>query len=271
MSWYVSQTRSLPTQTRAGWVRQRIEKGRLREGGEGQGRGGSVGTGSEHPRELICEGRCGNSKPAPQLRAKVVLETWKTLSALGLCWQPDSFSTLSPWGWRLPSATPTSPPDALKRGVSHGPACLQLVHRLGIENRREVAAGSYRYVLSGPSACPSSPRPHGQLSPPHFPPKRAAAVAPAAAVPMAAIGSPENAFLQSFCAVFRNMAGWERASSPLLWEKTTEQPALKRKQGSKLRGEKLQGRGCISVGLHGTTRERWQLVKSHEQTHQVII
>jgi len=40
------------------WMgRQRKEKGRLREGREGQGRGGSVGTGSMHQRTLIYEGR----------------------------------------------------------------------------------------------------------------------------------------------------------------------------------------------------------------------
>lgn len=60
-------------------------------------------------------------------------------------------------------------------------------------------------------------------------------MAPAAAVPIAAIGSPKNAFLQSFCAVFRNVAGWERASSPLLWEKPQSNQLLKESKAANCR------------------------------------
>lgn len=129
---------------------------------------------------------------------------------------------LVPGAGGCPPPPPHLPP--LPRRLEEGGLAWPCMPGAGALSGAREQEGGHGWI---PSFCfspalrlvPAPPRSHGQLSPPHFPPRRAAAVAPAAAVPIAAIGSPKNAFLQSFCAVFRNVAGWERASSPLLWEK----------------------------------------------------
>jgi len=133
---------------------------------------------------------------------------------------------------------PTSHPDALKSKVLHGLTSLKLEHHLGLENRDE----GHSWILSFCSSSalwlvPALPCPHVQLLPPHHIPRQAAAAAaPEASVPVAAIGSPKIPFFNISAQSLHTWKG--RNEHPhLSCGKTTEQSGLERKQGSKVLGK----------------------------------
>lgn len=169
----------------------------------------------------------------------------------------------------VPLHHPLYLPNALKSRVLHGPKCLELVHYLGLEKGRKVTAASYLsdplllFVLSqhSPDLTASS----------HFPIFYPGGWQPQPwqwlflLLPQAAAKLLSSKFLQSLYT--RGRVGISILTPPV--GKPQPDQLLKESKAAKCWGEKLKGRGCISVALCGTTREHWQLVKIHEQSHSV--
>lgn len=135
--------------------------------------------------------------------------------------------------------------------------CVSGAGALSGARKREKGHSWILSLCSSPAIwfVPALPCPPLQLLPPQHIPRRAAAAAPATAMPIAAIGSPETPFFKISAQSLQTWHGGNEHPQPSCG-KTTDQPSLERKQGSEVLGEKLKGRGCISVALRGTTRER---------------
>lgn len=66
---------------------------------------------------------------------------------------------------------------------------------------------------------------------------------------------PQNYFLQNLCIVFTHVAGWEWASSPLLWENHRAISSWKKVRKRSAGEGNCNGSGCITVALCGTCKE----------------
>lgn len=89
---------------------------------------------------------------ANQTRAKIILETTAHLGPAG---NPIASASLSP---RTDGFPPHSlpHPNPSKSRILHSPTCLNLVHHLGLENRRRVTDVSHLSAPLIPVACPST-------------------------------------------------------------------------------------------------------------------